>query len=140
MSRGVYNALRGWTVPSSENPEDEGYLVEYTDGQTSNLVGFTGYVSWSPKEVFEKAYRQVGSKVIEAKEERNKPDTWQDRLKNEIMDVTDRMKKLRTFAESSPSFMELPAEDQSLLLAQYDAMARYLKIMIIRAHRAGLDA
>lgn len=33
------------------NVEENGYLVEYKDG----------YKSWSPKDVFEEAYREVGS-------------------------------------------------------------------------------
>lgn len=47
MSRGDYNAYRGWEIPENENPEDEGYLVKYSDG----------YESWSPKKQFEDAYR-----------------------------------------------------------------------------------
>ena len=27
MSRGEYNAYRGWKIPSDENPEDEGYQL-----------------------------------------------------------------------------------------------------------------
>lgn len=46
LNRGAYNRYRGWTIPADENPEDEGYLIRYSDG----------YVSWSPKEVFENAY------------------------------------------------------------------------------------
>lgn len=57
MSRGEYNAYRGWVVPSDENPDDEGFLVEYMDGGKSNHPGHTGYISWSPKDVFERAYR-----------------------------------------------------------------------------------
>ena len=63
MTRGNYNILRGWTVPADENPDDDGYLVEYLDGGKANVDGFTGYVSWSPKDVFERAYRQVNSRV-----------------------------------------------------------------------------
>ena len=48
MNRLEYNKYRGWEIPTDENPEDEGYLVKYEDG----------YESWSPKEVFEKAYRE----------------------------------------------------------------------------------
>ncbi|MCA8017750.1 DUF2829 domain-containing protein [Burkholderia metallica] len=59
MSRGEYNALRGWSVPTDENPADDGYLVEYVDGGAPNTAQFDGYVSWSPKEVFERAYRPV---------------------------------------------------------------------------------
>lgn len=49
MDRGTYNAYRGWKIPEGENPADDGYLVVYPDG----------YKSWSPKEVFEKAYLKV---------------------------------------------------------------------------------
>lgn len=49
MTRGDYNEYRGWTIPADENPLDEGYIVRYSDD----------YVSWSPKEVFEKAYMEV---------------------------------------------------------------------------------
>lgn len=50
MTRGAYNEYRGWTIPADENPADEGYLVRYSDG----------YESWSPKEVFETAYKKSG--------------------------------------------------------------------------------
>lgn len=59
MTRGEYNAFRGWPLPADENGNDEGYLVEYTDGGKPNVQGYAGYVSWSPKEQFEKAYRQT---------------------------------------------------------------------------------
>lgn len=59
MTRGEYNAFRGWTVPADEDPSDAGYLVEYTDGGKPNTAEFAGYVSWSPKDVFEKAYHAV---------------------------------------------------------------------------------
>ena len=47
MNRGDYNKYRGWTIPADENPAYEGYLVKYSDD----------YVSWSPKDVFDRAYR-----------------------------------------------------------------------------------
>lgn len=56
MTRGDYNAFRGWTVPADENPADDGYLVEYLDGGRGNTDLYEGYVSWSPKDVFERAY------------------------------------------------------------------------------------
>lgn len=48
MTRGDYNNYRGWKIPENENPEDKGYLVKYPDG----------YESWSPKNVFEEAYKE----------------------------------------------------------------------------------
>lgn len=50
MSRGEYNDYRGWIIPPDENPADEGYLVRYQPD---------GYESWSPKEIFEAAYRRT---------------------------------------------------------------------------------
>lgn len=61
MTRGEYNKLRGWDIPADENPEDAGYLVEYHDGGKPNHPDFKGYISWSPKDVFERAYRRADS-------------------------------------------------------------------------------
>jgi hypothetical protein len=57
MTRLAYNHLRGWQVPADENPDDEGYLVEYLDGGQTNHSQFKGYISWSPRDVFDRAYR-----------------------------------------------------------------------------------
>lgn len=50
MNRGGYNAYRGWAAPVGEDQNTEGYLVRYQPD---------GYESWSPKEVFEAAYRRT---------------------------------------------------------------------------------
>ena len=44
MTRGAYNELRKWQLPADENGDDEGYLVEYTDGGAPNTDLFIGYV------------------------------------------------------------------------------------------------
>lgn len=49
MTRGEYNIYKNWDIPANENPSDEGYLVKYSDS----------YESWSPKEQFDLAYRQL---------------------------------------------------------------------------------
>lgn len=49
MTRGDYNAHRGWEMPSNENAADEGYHVVYPDG----------YESWCPKAQFEAAGRPI---------------------------------------------------------------------------------
>lgn len=61
MNRLDYNNLRGWNLPSDENGSDEGYLVEYVDGGQANHLDYDGYISWSPKNVFQKAYKPNGS-------------------------------------------------------------------------------
>ena len=47
MNLGDYNNFKGWKIPENEDPTKLGYLVKYD----------SEYYSWSPKEVFEKAYR-----------------------------------------------------------------------------------
>ena len=59
MSRADYNILRDWSLPADENGSDAGYLVEYVDGGKANHPDFAGYISWSPTNVFEKAYRET---------------------------------------------------------------------------------
>ncbi len=59
MNRLDYNLFRGWELPKDENGADEGYLVEYTDGGKANTEAYKGYVSWSPKDVFERAYKEI---------------------------------------------------------------------------------
>lgn len=61
MTRLEYNKFRGWELPGDENGADEGYLVEYQDGGKPNVEGYAGYVSWSPKEQFEKAYQPLNA-------------------------------------------------------------------------------
>lgn len=57
MTRLEYNVFRGWDLPTNENPDDEGFLVEYIDGGSPNTPEYSGYVSWSPKNVFDRAYK-----------------------------------------------------------------------------------
>lgn len=59
MTRLEYNQFRGWALPADENGADEGFLVEYVDGGKANTEQYAGYVSWTPKDVFERAYRQT---------------------------------------------------------------------------------
>ena len=66
MPRGVYVQLRGWELPTDEDPADAGYLVEYTDAQRPNVSGFAGYVSWSPADVFMAAYHPLPAPAPQA--------------------------------------------------------------------------
>lgn len=61
MTRLTYDQYRGWELPSDENGDDAGYLVEYVDGGASNHPDHAGYISWSPSDVFDRAYQESGS-------------------------------------------------------------------------------
>lgn len=92
-------------VPRVMNRED-GYKVVYEDG----------YESWSPKDVFEKAYKVA--------------DTFLDRLIIEQKELAEKLEKLCLFVES-PKFTETvkDAKQRELLLAQKEHMAEYLNIL-----------
>lgn len=60
MTRLEYNNYRGWELPTDENGDDKGYLVEYLDGGKPNHPHHDGYISWSPKLVFELSYNSSG--------------------------------------------------------------------------------
>lgn len=49
MTLGAYNEFKGWAIPENEDPNREGYLVKYSED----------YISWCPKEVFEKHNLQI---------------------------------------------------------------------------------
>lgn len=118
MNRLEYNQFRGWQLPADENGADEGYLVEYVGpGQKANTTEYEGYVSWSPKDVFEEAYKPA--------------DTFYDRLIIEHNDLREKLKRLSAFIESD-NFRSIAGEDQNLLLKQGDAMNDYLNALTKR--------
>lgn len=49
MTLGNYNKFKGWNIPENEDPTTEGYKVVYSDD----------YISWCPKEQFEKSNLKV---------------------------------------------------------------------------------
>ena len=59
MNRQAYNDYRGWELPSNEDGTDEGMLVEYIDGGKPNHPDHEGYISWSPMDVFNNAYKET---------------------------------------------------------------------------------
>lgn len=61
MKLGEYNEYRGWQLPANEDPEKEGYLVEYpiTGDEKPNHPNHEGYVSWSPKAAFDTSYLPI---------------------------------------------------------------------------------
>lgn len=90
-------------IPRTFEKVEEGYKVVYEDG----------YESWSPKEVFERAYMPA--------------DTYLDRLNIEDKELSGRYEKCNAFVESD-KFRETIKEDYPafLLYLQREAMGSYL--------------
>jgi hypothetical protein len=59
MTRQEYNDYRSWQMLEDETDCD-GFLVEYLEGGKSNDIRHKGYISWSPADVFNNAYKASG--------------------------------------------------------------------------------
>lgn len=120
MTRLAYNELRGWELPADENGDDEGYLVEYLDGGQANHPDYAGYISWSPKAVFEKAYVEIGDAD-------GSPDHIL-RVKAERAQLHDRLTKLQAFFDNA-RFQSLDAAEKSRMQRQAMCMIDYLDVL-----------
>ncbi len=123
MTRAAYNAFRGWWLPTDENGDDNGYLVEYLDGGKSNVPGRAGYVSWSPKEQFDNAYRLRPLVPGLA--------PHQQRVVDEKIDLGEKISKLVDFLDT-PVFAGLALDEQLRLKKQVVAMDQYFTILTER--------
>ncbi len=107
--RGLLHAGR---VPSESEKSKAGYYVRYENG----------YESWSPADVFEKAYRVS--------------DTFIDRLRIERDDLSLRYNKALDFSYS-PKFKELLwPDEQQAFETQLDLMRKYLAVLDARIQYA----
>ena len=89
-----------------------GYHVRYENG----------YESWSPKDVFEKAYKVA--------------DTQTDRMKIEMRDLYEKMDKLSPFIESGKIDEVVTDKYQNYLLRlQHRIMSRYINVLECRIGR-----
>lgn len=103
----------GRNIDMSKHPEDEGkgYLVEYEDG----------FKSFSPKSVFEKAYKCA--------------EDFLDRLHIERDQLSERLTKLRAFTQT-PWFDAFPERGKDLMKKQEESMSSYLTILTARIELA----
>lgn len=117
MTRGEYNEYRGWTIPENEDPSEQGYLVEYVDGGKPNDERHTSYISWSPRDVFEKSYHQT--------------QTPQDRVRLEQIELTQKLDALENFLDKGqPAFID--DEQWALLQEQQKHMDAYNDVLAKR--------
>lgn len=128
MNRGDYNIYRGWQIPADENPADEGYLVKYPDG----------YESWSPKEVFEGAYREKETNPLAVTALEMISREYKDRFKAEYEQLSIRYNRLLNMVKKWDKG-ELDFEPDCprwIYDKQLNAMAEYLSVL---DYRAGLE-
>ena len=98
------NLLKSGVNVTEEDSVQEGYAVEYEDG----------YTSWSPKEVFEKAYKLA--------------ETFQDRLQIEECELNDKINKLHHFMQGE-SFAALNEVQRNYMSEQYSIMVKYQEVL-----------
>ena len=132
MNRKEYNDYRGWELPSDENGEDEGFLVEYIQSETSpnvNHPNHKGYISWSPKDVFEESYINTFLSLDESVIPTEK---HQIRVVNELVELTSKMSALLDFIESDFFFKIVDIDEQKRLKQQLIVMKAYRSILTDR--------
>lgn len=120
MNRQEYNDYRGWDLPSDEDGTDKGYLVEYLDGGQSNHPDHEGYISWSPKDVFDRAYDCVGDVS-------GFPSHIQ-RVIAEKAQLDSKREKLGHYKKTI-RFERLPWQEQELLNTQAHLMTSYSAVL-----------
>lgn len=95
---------KGIARPNTDNHEfRDGYHVVYPDG----------YESWSPKDVFEEAYKCSETHI--------------DRMKIEYEELKERINRLKDFLNSNANSID--EDEESLLKAQRLAMCSYCSIL-----------
>lgn len=103
----------GYARKNSDNHEwRDGYHVRYTNPDGSF------YDSWSPKDVFEEAYKPC--------------ETFLDRLLVEQQELKDRVRKLRLFLSIEGSKTEVGSFQFVRMTEQLEAMEAYLNILTRR--------
>ena len=107
--RGLLQAGR---IPNEAEKAKAGYYVRYEGG----------YESWSPADVFEKAYRVA--------------DTFLDRLRIERDDLSARYNKAREFFYSPKFEKELWPEERQAFETQLDIMRKYIAVLDARINLA----
>ncbi len=102
--------VTAWEAPKDDKP---GYNVKYADG----------YISWSPKDVFEAAYLPLGHI--------SQLPPHQQRVIGEHAEVNDRAKKLAAFL-ATDTYAGLPYAERMLLQEQLFYMEKYEDVLFRR--------
>jgi hypothetical protein len=129
MTKGEYYKIRKWNIPVNENPNEEGYVVKYP-----NPDG-TIYVSWSPKDVFEEAYREEETYPLVSTAMLMKSNDYKERFIAEYQQVAIRYKSLKaTLAKWDNDELSFnPTCPRSIYNMQIRAMTDYIAVLEARA-------
>ena len=131
MKLGDYNNYRGWKIPENENPKKEGYLVKYPDG----------YESWSPKEIFEDAYRKYDESKLPATSVLMQSNDYKERFKAEYKQLDIRYKGLEAMLKKwdAGELNFTPTCPRNIYNIQIRAMEEYLTVLETRAIMEKID-
>jgi len=134
MNRKDYNDYRGWELPADENGDDDGFLVEYVQSEYSPYVNHpahAGYISWSPKDVFEEAYISTDI-VLDNPKELNQYEPYEKRVINELHDLAKKTHDLANFLQTNLFKEIVDVSEQNRLKQQLIVMQTYESILIQR--------
>lgn len=106
-----YVGTKQVTAWEEEKDGAAGYAVKYADG----------YISWSPKDIFEDAYINIGH-VSHLPQH-------QQRVIAEKCALEAKARALSFFIGTSPVFETLPSDEQERLKEQNDVMWQYFEIL-----------
>ena len=116
MTKRMYCEYRGWDIPKGEDAEELVYLVEYEADERNkpNHPDHLGYVTMSPKHVFDESY------VIS--------ETFLDRLMIEEKNLHKKMIDLGRAIDEG----KVPESEEAILNLQLSAMTTYAYVLKIR--------
>lgn len=119
MTKAEYNRYRGWDIPKNEDANELVYLVEYEPDPKSkpNHPEHKGYISMSPKYIFDEAYEVC--------------ETFKDRLQIEHNDLANKTEKLM----SALSDKTVPKSEEGILRIQLSVMLAYVEILNVRINK-----
>lgn len=131
-----YNDYRGWELPADEDGGKDGFLVEYAQSETSpnqNHPAHAGYISWSPKDVFDKSCISTDVELNNTKTF-DQLEPHQQRVMNELKDLTKKSFDLSNFIETDFFKSNISADEQTRLKQQLIVMNTYQSILIQRVN------
>jgi hypothetical protein len=115
VKRGWYVSYQGWKLPEHEDPDEDVYMVEYPVevDTVPNHPKHKGYLTMSPKTVFEKYYSMKPAGSLK------------DQLRIERMNLTIKIDKIGVILRLA----ELPLDDLIDLRDQQECMISYLDVL-----------